>query len=74
MTGLRYSGELGHPFHLLDDEIVILSLDHPFVSDGRFASILVRDRDLAGKLAAGFEGLWSRAMKDLGEIRFMPAP
>lgn len=73
VTGVRYSGELGHPFHLVDDELLILALDHPFVPDGRFASILVRDRDLAAKLAAGFEELWGRAMRDLGEIRFMPA-
>jgi hypothetical protein len=72
-TGIRYSGELGHPFHLIDDELVILALDHPFVPEGRFASILVRDRDLAAKLAAGFEELWRRAMRDLGEVRFMPA-
>lgn len=73
-TGVRYCAELGHPFHLIDDEVVILALDHPFVPDGRFASLLVRDSDLAGKLAAGFEGLWSRAMRDLAEIRFMPQP
>lgn len=73
VTGVRYSGELGHPFHLVDEELLILALDHPFIPDGRFASLLVRDRDLAAKLAAGFEELWSRAMRDLGEIRFMPA-
>jgi hypothetical protein len=73
VTGVRYAGELGHPFHLVDDELVILALDHPFVPDGRFASILVRDHDLAAKLAAGFEELWNRAMRDLGEVRFMPS-
>jgi hypothetical protein len=29
--GGRYSGELGHPFHVVDDEAVVLPLDHPFV-------------------------------------------
>ncbi|HEV2440118.1 MAG TPA: hypothetical protein VGX97_08660 [bacterium] len=53
LTGLRYSGELGHPFHVIDDEVVVLPLDHPFVPEGRFASLLVRDRDLAGSLAGG---------------------
>ncbi|MCB1033712.1 MAG: hypothetical protein KDD47_07755, partial [Acidobacteria bacterium] len=71
-TAVRYSGELGHPFHVVDDELVILSLDHPFVAEGRFASLLVRDRDLAAKLTKGFEGLWAKAMKDLREVRFQP--
>ena len=35
VTGVRYSGELGHPFHVIDDEVVILSVDHPFVPQGR---------------------------------------
>ena len=41
VTGVRYSGELGHPFHMVDDETVVLPLDHPFVKEGRFASLLV---------------------------------
>ena len=73
LTGVRYSGELGHPFHVVDDETVVLPLDHPFVPEGRFASLLVRDRDLAGSLADGFEKLWRKAMRDLNEIGFHPA-
>ena len=42
VTGVRYSGELGHPFHVVDDDTVVLPLDHPFVKEGRFASLLVR--------------------------------
>ena len=72
VTGLRYSGELGHPFHVVDQELVILSLDHPFVPEGRFASLLVRDRELAEKLTTGFDELWRKAMRDLNEIRFHP--
>src|SRR5215469_12940866 len=72
VTGVRYSGELGHPFHVVDDDLVVLSLDHPFIPEGRFASLLVRDRELAEKLADGFQGLWSRAMKSLREIDFHP--
>ncbi len=60
LSGLRYSGEMGHPFHVLDDETVILSLDHPFVPEGRFASLLVQDRELAASLTQGFETLWQR--------------
>lgn len=71
-SGLRYSGELGHPFHVVDDELVILSLDHPFIPEGRFASLLVRDAELAERLASGFGELWRKAMKDLGEIRAHP--
>lgn len=74
LSGLRYSGELGHPFHVLDDETVILSLDHPFVPEGRFASLLVHDRELAASLTQGFETLWQKALQDLREIRFMPRP
>jgi hypothetical protein len=72
LSGLRYSGELGHPFHVIDEETVILSLDHPFVPEGRFASLLVRDRGLAESLASGFETLWEKALRDLREIRFHP--
>lgn len=74
LTGVRYSGELGHPFHVIDTETVVLPLDHPFVPEGRFASLLVRDRDLASSLADGFEQLWRKAMRDLGEVGFQPAP
>ena len=74
LTGVRYSGELGHPFHVVDDQLVVLPLDHPFVPEGRFASLLVRDRDLAQNLARGFEGLWLKAMKSLQEIDFDPRP
>jgi sugar-specific transcriptional regulator TrmB len=72
LTGVRYSGELGHPFHVVDDDVVVLPLDHPFVPEGRFASLLVRDRDLARNLAEGFDGLWRKAMKSLQEINFDP--
>ena len=72
VTGVRYSGELGHPFHVIDDDVVILSLDHPFIPEGRFASLLVRDKELAQKLAEGFQTLWAKAMRDLREIDFHP--
>lgn len=72
LTGVRYSGELGHPFHVIDDEVVVLPLDHPFVPEGRFASLLIRDRDLASSLAEGFEKLWRKAMRSLQEINFDP--
>jgi hypothetical protein len=73
LTGVRYSGELGRPFHVVDDEMVVLPQDHPFAPGGRFASLLVRDRDLAEALAIGFDGLWKKAMRDLREIDFQPA-
>jgi len=72
VTGVRYSGELGHPFHVVDDAIVILCLDHPFIPEGRFASVLVRDKELADRLADGFQKLWTKAMRDLREIDFHP--
>jgi sugar-specific transcriptional regulator TrmB len=72
-TGVRYSGELGHPFHVIDDDSVVLGLSHPFIPEKRFASILIRDKELAGKLAQGFETLWSKAMRSLQEIDFHPS-
>lgn len=72
VTGVRYSAELGHPFHVIDEDMVILCLDHPFIPEGRFASLLVRDKDLAQQLADGFQKLWSKAMRDLREIDFHP--
>ena len=74
LTGVRYSGELGRPFHVVDDDLVVLPQDHPFAPGGRFASLLIRDRDLAEGLAIGFDGLWNKAMKDLREIDFQPVP
>lgn len=73
LTGVRYSGEFGHPFHVVDEELVILSVDHPFVPDGRVASLMVRDAALARRLASGFETLWAKAMRNLREIAFQPA-
>src|SRR5258706_11757280 len=72
LTGVRYSGELGHPFHVVDDDVVVLPLDHPFVPEGRFASLLIRDKELAQNLAGGFEKLWRKAMRSLQEINFDP--
>jgi sugar-specific transcriptional regulator TrmB len=72
VTGVRYSGELGHPFHVVDEDIVILCLDHPFIPEGRFASLLVRDKELAQSLTDGFQQLWSKAMRDLREIDCHP--
>jgi sugar-specific transcriptional regulator TrmB len=74
VTGVRYSGEFGHPFHVIDDEVVILSVDHPFVPEGRVASLMVRDAALAKRLAEGFETLWAKAMRSLREIAFQPGP
>ncbi len=74
LTGVRYSGELGHPFHVVDEATVVLPLDHPFVPEGRFASLLVHDRDLASSLTDGFEKLWRKAMRDLSEVGFHPVP
>lgn len=73
VTGVRYSGELGHPFHVIDDEVVILSVDHPFVPEGRVASLMIRDAAFAQRLSAGFETLWGKAMKSLREISFQPS-
>jgi HTH-type transcriptional regulator, sugar sensing transcriptional regulator len=72
VTGVRYSGELGHPFHVIDDEIVILSVDHPFVPQGRVASLMISDTAFANRLSTGFETLWGKAMKSLREIAFQP--
>lgn len=52
----------------------MLPQDHPFASCRRFASLLVRYRDLAEGLAIGFDGLWKKAMKDLREMCFQPVP
>lgn len=72
VTGVRYSGELDHPFHVVDEDTVVLPLDHPFVKEGRFASLLVRDRELADSLAGGFHELWRKAMRSLREVSADP--
>ncbi len=73
MSGVRYSGEIGHPFHVIDDSLVVLALDHPFVAEGRFASLLIEDEALAAQLTEGFEGLWKKALADLREVRHWPS-
>ena len=50
----RRTPSSGIHFHVVDDETVVLPLDHPFVNEGRFASLLVRGRELADSLAEGF--------------------
>lgn len=72
VTGVRYSAELGHPFHVVDADTVVLPLDHPFVREGRFASLLIRDRELADNLVEGFHELWRKAMRSLREIAVDP--
>jgi len=72
ITGIRYAGVLGHPFHVVDDDLVVLSLDNAFLPERRFASIMIRNQSLASALQTGFEGLWSKAMKSLQEIDVHP--
>ena len=59
---------------MVDDDMVVLPQDQPFAPGGRFASLLIRDRDLAEGLAIGFDGLWKKAMKHLREISFQRVP
>jgi len=56
----------------VDERIVILPLGHPFIPEGRFASLLIRDEELARNLANGFEKLWRKAMRSLQEINVDP--
>lgn len=71
-TGIRYAGVLGHPFHVIDGEVVILSLDNPFLPERRVASLLIRNVELSQTLTLGFDSLWSKAMKSLTEIDVHP--
>jgi sugar-specific transcriptional regulator TrmB len=71
-TGIRYAGVLGHPFHVIDGETVILSLDNPFLPDRRVASLMIRNQELAQTLTRGFDSLWEKAMKSLQEVNFDP--
>jgi len=50
VTGVRYSGELGHPFHVVDEDLVVLSLDIRSFQR-TFCFTLGSDRELAQKLA-----------------------
>lgn len=72
ITGVRYAGVLGHPFHVVDEDLVVLSLDNAFLPERRFASIMIRNESLAGALKTGFDGLWSKAMRSLTEIDVHP--
>jgi len=73
LTGSGAKNPVGQdPAVVVDDDTVVLPLDHPFVAEGRFASLLVRDAELAGSLIEGFEKLWRKAMRSLQEINFDP--
>jgi len=69
VTGVRYSGEFGHPFHVIDEELVILSVDHPFAPQGRVASLMVRDAALAQRLAHGSRLFGRRRCETSGKSR-----
>lgn len=71
-TGVRYAGLMGHPFHVIDGETVILSLDNPFLPERRFSSLMIKSEDLASPLCQGFDQLWKKSMKSLQEINFDP--
>lgn len=73
MTSVRYAGEIGHPFHVIDARLVILALDHPFIGEGRYASLLIDDESLAAELSHGFDQLWRRALADLREVKHWPS-
>jgi HTH-type transcriptional regulator, sugar sensing transcriptional regulator len=72
LSSVRYAGEIGHPFHVIDGRTVILALDHPFIGEGRFASLLIDDDALADELSTGFDKLWRKALADLREVRSWP--
>ena len=67
-TGVRYSGLLGHPFHVVDEETVILSLDNPLLLEQRFSSLMLRSPELAAPMCTGFDELWKKSMRSLKEI------
>jgi len=71
-TGIRYAGLLGHPFHIVDNETVILSLDNPFLPERRFGSVMMRSGELATPMTHGFNELWNKSMKSLQEISVDP--
>lgn len=72
VTGIRFAGELGQPFHVADGETIILCLDNALLPERRFASLLIRNQELARVLTDGFERLWAKAMKSLREIDVHP--
>jgi hypothetical protein len=48
------------------------SVETSALKEGRFASLLVGDRELADSLAEGFQELWRKAMRNLREIQVDP--
>lgn len=75
LTGVRYSGELGRPFHVVDDDMVVLPQDHPFAPGGRFASLLIpRPGPWRKAWPSASMDSGRKAMKDLREISFQPMP
>lgn len=72
IKGVRYTSVMGHPFHVMDRQVVILSVDHPLAPERRIASLWIEDPPLAAGLAGGFDALWHKAMKQLREIRGIP--
>jgi sugar-specific transcriptional regulator TrmB len=50
------------PFHVVDDEVIILGIDHPLARGMRVASLLIRDRTFARDLLEGFDAVWEKAI------------
>jgi hypothetical protein len=50
------------PFHVVDDEVIILGIDHPLARGVRVASLLIRDRTFARDLLEGFDAVWEKAI------------
>ncbi|HTP34116.1 MAG TPA: hypothetical protein VMJ75_18185 [Candidatus Acidoferrales bacterium] len=47
------------PFHLIDEEVVVLSVDHTLVA-GKSCSLKMHDAALAKRSDDGFETLWAK--------------
>jgi len=58
--GIRYSAELGHPNHVVDEPTVLLPFEEPFVLEGRFGSMLWRTRSSCRALPRNSTGSGAR--------------
>ncbi len=60
------------PFHVVDDEVIILGIDHPLARSVRVASLMIRDRNFAKDLMEGFDALWEKAAPIAGLVTRQP--
>src|SRR5258707_464171 len=72
LTGVRYSAEAGHPFHVVDERILILPLDHPFILRWQPDVKIDAEEVVGGKAFEGSAVMFGAVMSSLDDLSARP--